>query len=202
MKKFVGYKEGALNAAKISSKDFIAHMASFGLDSYGEPLSVGDGRGGAEAGGDDKGAAAEAAAAAAELEADSQQTMATQKVSLLFSQEGGDLPGLALFDPDALDRTPAFSAGQGDIQGAVGSGDDGGGDGGQRQVSAPHANDDHDRVGIVDDPAPTLVGARETYEHLLRLIRSYKLGVLWADLVLERISHRVRQGPRCRTQLI
>ncbi len=90
------YKGGALNAAKISSKDFVAHMASFGLDSYGEPLSVGDGRGGAEAGGDDEGAAAaEAAAAAAELEADSQQTMATQKVSLLFSQEGGDLPGLA-----------------------------------------------------------------------------------------------------------
>ncbi len=119
------YKEGAINAAKISSEDFVAHMAKYGMNSYGEPL-------------DDE---EEAAAAAAALEASSQQHLPTQQrqqhqqgESALFSQ---DLPVLSLFDPDTA---------------GGGGGGDGGADGNEGKVSAPNANDDPVRVVDVDDP--------------------------------------------------
>ncbi len=85
------YKEGALNAAKISSEDFVAHMAKHGLNSYGEPLE------------DEEVAAAAAAALAASSQ---QQRLHTQQGkqwasapqqpqedSNLFSQD----PGTSLF---------------------------------------------------------------------------------------------------------
>ncbi len=78
------YREGALNAAKMSSEDYVAHMAKHGLNSYGEPLE------------DDE----EAAAAAAALAASSQrqQQLHTQEGdSTLFSQNP---PVMSLFDTD------------------------------------------------------------------------------------------------------
>ncbi len=143
------YKNGAINAAKISSKDFVSLMASHGLDSYGEPLPQ----------------AGEAAAAAAALGADSQEVMTTQARltqgdSLLFTQKDEDLPGLALLDPD--DPDPAFPASQGTAGGGGDDGVDGEAyagsgdvvDGTKGKVSTPCVNDDHDRVGVVDDPVP------------------------------------------------
>ncbi len=129
------YRDKALNAAKITSEDFVTHMANFGLDTYGEPLPRVGG------GGDEE---EEAAAAAAALAASSQCRLHTQQHqqhqqgdSVLISQE--DLPVMSLFDPD---KTPAIPSGQG--------GD--GGDDGKGKVSAPIANDDPDCVGDVDDP--------------------------------------------------
>ncbi len=128
------YKKGALNAAKITTEEFVSHMASFGLDSYGEPLGADSGDG------DDE----EAAAAAAALNADSQLEMKTQGVlkdsqregpqqrdSLLFSLPDEELPGLGLLDPDGTPAVPAnqVSAGAGDggEDGDSGDGGDGGG---------------------------------------------------------------------------
>ncbi len=86
------YKEGALNAAKISSEDFVAHMARHGLNSYGDPLD------------DDE----EAAAAAAALAASSQQgqLLTQQEDAALFSQD----PGRSLLAPGGA----AGGAGAGD----------------------------------------------------------------------------------------
>ncbi len=120
------YKNGAINAAKISSEDFVLHMAKHGLNSYGEPLDDED----------------EAAAAVAALAASSQQQqqlhMQQQRQqqrqqdpedSLLFSQD----PGASLLD---------------------GAADCGGVSRGK--VSAPSANDDHDPVVDVDEPHQVL----------------------------------------------
>ncbi len=116
------YREGPINAAKISSEDFVALMAKHGMNSYGDPL-------------DDE---EEAAAAAAALAASSQQQQLhtqhqhQQGDSVLHSQ---DLPILSLLDPDG-----------------TGGGDDGGDQGNERKVSAPTANDDLAQVDDVDDP--------------------------------------------------
>ncbi len=123
------YREGALNAAKITSEEFIAHMAKYGLNSYGEPLE------------DEE----EAAAAAAALAASSQQQqLITQQQqrqqqgdSELFSR---DLPVMSLFDSGETSM----------VGGSGGGGADGDDDGGR--VSAPIANDDPARVDGVDDP--------------------------------------------------
>ena len=105
------YREGTLNAARITSDEFIAHMAKYGLNSYGDPLEDED----------------EADAAAAALAASSQQQ---QQLSTQRRRDSRDPSGGSLFP-----RT------------GVGAGDDD-----VRKVSAPIANDDHDRVVDVDDP--------------------------------------------------
>ena len=124
------YREGALNAAKITSEEFVAHMAKHGLNSYGEPLE------------DEE----EAAAAAEALAASSQQQ---QLITQQQQQRKGDsellsrdLPVMSLFDPDET---------------SMAGGDDNGGTNGgdaarQEKVSATVVNDDHVRVGGVDDP--------------------------------------------------
>ncbi len=145
------YKDGPLNAAKLSSKDFVSHMANYGLDPYGEPLAGG--------GGDEE----ETAAAAAALASTSQRLMKTQarsetgdsqRDSLLFTMMDEELPGLSLFDPD---KTSIIPAGQG-VGDAGGDGDGEGNDADRGanaagKVSVPVSNDDHERVGDVDDPA-------------------------------------------------
>ncbi len=111
------YRGGAINAANISSEEYKAHMARFGLDSYGEPL---DGE-------------EEAAAAAAALAASSQQQqqLLTQQQQQQQQQQGD--PGLSLFDPDG---TPALPPGQPQggaqsdgVEGSGGGGCSGGGNG-------------------------------------------------------------------------
>ena len=75
------YREGALNAAKMSSTAFTAHMAKFGLDPYGDPLpaaAVDAGRAATRAAGAAAGAAEEVAAAVAALVAATQGQMRTQ----------------------------------------------------------------------------------------------------------------------------
>ncbi len=79
------YREGALNAAKITSEDFVAHMAKHGLNSYGDPLE------------DEEEAAAAAAALAASSQQHQLRTQQQRGDSTLFSQ---DLPVLSLLDPD------------------------------------------------------------------------------------------------------
>ncbi len=93
------YRGGPINAAKISSEEFVAHMAKFGLNSYGEPLDEEE----------------EAAAAAAALAASSQQrqqllTQQQQQQQHLQGQsQDQDPPVFSLFDPD---ETPALPPGQ------------------------------------------------------------------------------------------
>ena len=85
-------------------------------------------------------AAEEAAAAAAAL-AGATQDWRTSQASLLFTQDEEEQPGLSLLD---LDKTLVIPAGQ-----AAGADDSGG------KVSTPLANDDHERVGVVDDSVKT-----------------------------------------------
>ncbi len=130
------YKEKALNAASLSSEEFVAHMARHGLRPDGEPLSSRSAEEDEE----------EAAAAAAALAADSQRLLLTQegREDSLFSQD----PGLSLFDPDSTPVVPAGQGGRSQVRGPEAGDDDEG------KVSAPITTDDHARVGIVDDPDP------------------------------------------------
>ncbi len=73
------YREGALNAAKMSSEEFVAHMARYGLNSYGEPL-------------EDEEEAAAAAMALASC-SQQQQLQTQQGDSALSSQDFPDLDG-------------------------------------------------------------------------------------------------------------
>ena len=108
LKRLGPYKDGPLNAAKISSEDFVAHMASHGLNSYGEPLE------------DEE----EEAAAAEALAACSQQQLQLHTQQEASARSSQDPPVMSLFDRD----------------------------GGESEVSAPVANDDHARVVDVGDP--------------------------------------------------